>query len=203
MTTCKAQAEHSRTLLIETALRLFVAQGYKATPISQILDEAGMARGGLYHHFPDGKKELFAEVVEYVDEPFHHGLEDIVNRVDSPIERIAAAWKLLLGLAAEPAFAKIVLVEATAVDPGAWTGSGQYQLLRATVEEAIAAGELLPMPVDAVASTLFGAIRRMADYVAVASEPDEAARDGDEVLATLLHGLRPETAKVRRGSRSH
>ncbi|MEZ5179816.1 MAG: TetR family transcriptional regulator [Acidimicrobiales bacterium] len=47
MTTRRAQAEQSRTLLIETALRLFVAQGYEATPISQILDEAGMARGAL------------------------------------------------------------------------------------------------------------------------------------------------------------
>lgn len=191
MTTRKAQAAQSRTLLIETALRLFVTQGYEATPISQILDEAGMARGALYHHFPDGKRELFSEVVEHVDEPFHHGLDRIVATVASPVGRIVAAWQLLLGLAAEPRFAKIVLVEATAVDPGAWTGTGQYVLLRATVEEAIAAGELRPLPVDAVASTLFGAIRRTADYVAVADDPTAAARDGDQVLATLLDGLRP------------
>lgn len=190
VTTRKVQAERSRALLIDTALRLFVAQGYEATPISQILDEADMARGALYHHFPDGKRELFAEVVEYVDEPFHHGLDNIVETVSSPVERIVAAWKLLLGLAAEPTFAKIVLIEATAVDPGAWTGSDQYLLLRATVEEAIAAHEVRALPVDAVASTLFGAIRRMADYVAVAENPTVAARDGDEVLATLLQSLR-------------
>jgi len=191
VTSRKAQAERSRTLLIETALRLFVAQGYDGTPVSQILDEAGMARGALYHHFPDGKRELFAEVVEHVDEPFHHGLDHIVETVTSPVERIVAAWRLLLGLAAEADFAKIVLIEATAVDPGAWTGSGQYQLLRATVEEAIAAGELQPLPVDAVASPLFGAIRRMADYVAVADHPADAARDGDAVLTTMLDALRP------------
>jgi AcrR family transcriptional regulator len=150
-----------------------------------------MARGALYHHFPDGRRELFSEVVEYVDEPFHHGIDDIVETVSSPVERIVAAWKLLLGLAAEPAFARIVLVEATAVDPGGWTGQGQYVLLRATVEEAIALGQLRALPVDAVASTLFGAIRRMADFVAVAADPAEAAREGDEVLATLLEGLRP------------
>jgi AcrR family transcriptional regulator len=191
VTTRKEQAEQSRTRLIETALRLFLAQGYEATSVSEILDEAGMARGALYHHFPDGKRELFAEVVEYVDEPFHHGLEHIVATVASPVERIIAAWKLLLSLAAQPAFARIVLVEATAVDPGGWTGQGQYVLLRVTVEEAIAAGELRPMPVDAVASTLFGAIRRMADFVAVAPDPAVAAREGDEVLTTLLEGLRP------------
>lgn len=191
VTTRKSQAEQSRSLLIDIALHLFATQGYEATPISQILDAAGMARGALYHHFPDGKRELFTEVVELVDEPFHHGIDDIVEAVTSPVERIVAAWKLLLDLAAEEHFARIVLIEATAVDPGAWTGTGQYLLLRATVEEAIAAGELRALPVDAVSSTLFGAIRRMADFVAVAEDPVAAARDGDEVLHTLLDGLRP------------
>lgn len=198
MTTRKAQKEQSRTLLIQTALRLFLAQGYEATPISQILDEAGMARGALYHHFPDGKRELFAEVVELADEPFHHGLDEIVATVTSPVERIVAAWKLLLGLAAQAEFARIVLVEATAVDPGAWTGSGQYQLLRATIEEAVAAGELQPLPVDAMASTLFGAIRRTADFVAVADDPAQAAEDGDEVLTILLQSFRPSKRARRR-----
>lgn len=119
--------------------------------------------------------------------------------MSSPVERIVAAWKLLLGLAAEPVFATIVLVQATAVDPGAWTGTGQYQLLRATIEEAIAAGELQPLPVDAVASTLFGAIRRTADYVAVADDPAQAAKDGDEVLTLLLASFRtPKRARRRK-----
>ena len=46
---------------------------------------------------------------------------------------VAVFVQKLLGLAAEPVFATIVLVQATAVDPGAWTGTGQYQLLRATI----------------------------------------------------------------------
>lgn len=190
VTTRKAQAEQSKSLLIATALRLFVERGYDATPISLILEEAGMARGALYHHFPDGKRELFEEVVEHVDEPFHHGLDEIVATVESPVERIVAAWRLLLGLAAQSDFARIVLVEASAVDPGAWTGSDQYQLLRATLEEAIAVGELTSLPVDAMASTLFGAIRRTADFVAVSEHPSEAAREGDEVLAVILDSFR-------------
>ena len=48
MTTRKEQAANSRALLVDTARRLFVDQGYEATPVSQILDEADMARGALY-----------------------------------------------------------------------------------------------------------------------------------------------------------
>jgi AcrR family transcriptional regulator len=191
MTSRKEQAERSRSRLVETALRLFAEQGYEATSISQILDAAGMARGALYHHFPEGKRELFGEVVEVADHPFHEGLDDIVANVASPVRRIEAGWQLVLDLATDPVFAKIVLIEAQAVAPEAWTGGSQFQLLRATIEEAVAAGELRPVPVDAAASTLFGAIRRMADFVAGADDPAQAARDGDTVLRALLDGLRP------------
>lgn len=190
MTRRKEQAERSRSLLIDTALRLFVAQGYEATSVSQILEAAGMARGALYHHFPEGKRELFGEVVEVADHPFHTGLDEIVATVASPMGRVEAGWKLVLDLATDPVFAKIVLVEAQAVAPDAWTGGAQFQLLRATLAEAIAAGEIRPVPVDAAASTLFGAIRRMADYIATAEDPVQAARDGDLVLRALVDGLR-------------
>lgn len=190
VTSRKEQAEQSRAKLIATALRLFVAQGYEATPVSQILDEAGMARGALYHHFPDGKKDLFGEVVEVADHDFHEGLDRIVAEVESPVERIVAAGRLVLDLAAEPVFAKIVLVEAPVVMPGAWSGGGQYLLLRDTLAEAIAAGEVRPLPLDATASLLFGAIRRMADAVAVADDPAALAAEGVAVLDVLLDGLR-------------
>lgn len=190
MTSRKEQAEQSRARLIDTALQLFVEQGYEATPVSQILDSAGMARGALYHHFPGGKRELFAEVVEVADHDFHTGLDRIVADVASPLDRIYAAWSLVLRLAAERTFARIVLIEAPVVMPGAWSGGGQYLLLRDTLAEAMAAGEVRELPLDATASILFGAIRRMADVVAVADDPATAARDGEVALTAVLDGLR-------------
>ena len=190
MSSRKAQAEQSKALLVDTALRLFVEQGYEATSVSQILEAAGMARGALYHHFPDGKKDLFGEVVEVADHEFHEGLERIVAEVASPVERIEAAGRLVLDLATDPTFARIILVEAAIVMPGAWTGGGEYQLLRDTLAEAIDAGELRPTPLDATASMLFGAIRRMADMVAIADDPAPLAAEGVEVLGALLDGLR-------------
>lgn len=56
--------DRSRTALLDTAALLFRRQGYAATGVNQILEVAEVRAGSLYHHFPDGKAELAAAVVE-------------------------------------------------------------------------------------------------------------------------------------------
>lgn len=56
--------DRSRAALVRSAGVLFRRQGYAATGLNQILDEAGVKAGSLYHHFPGGKQELAAAVVE-------------------------------------------------------------------------------------------------------------------------------------------
>lgn len=191
VTTRKAQAAQSKAHLIDTALRLFVDQGYESTPISQILDEAGMARGALYHHFPDGKQQLFVAVVDVVDHQLHEGFERIATTIESPVEQITAGIDVLLRLATDRPFARIILIEAAAVMPGAWTDGSEFVLLRDTLQRAMAAGEIRKMPLDAATSTLYGAARRAADFVARSDDPKRSARECRKVLHALLDGLRP------------
>lgn len=191
VTTRKDQAARSRARLVDTALRLFVDQGYDATPISQILDEAEMARGALYHYFPEGKKQLFVEVVEVVDHQLHEGFDEITATIDAPIEQIAAGFGLLLSLAADRRFARIILIEAAAVMPGAWADGSEFVLLRDTLRRAMDAGEIRPMPLGAATSSLYGAARRAADFVARSDDPNQSATDCRSVLQALLDGLRP------------
>ena len=190
VSTRKEQAAASRARFVNAALELFVAQGYEATSISQVLAATGMARGALYHHFPDGKKALFLAVVDVVDEAFHHGIEKILRTIDSPVEQISAAFDLLLRLAADPAFARIILIEAATVVPGAWAEGSEFVMLRAALEQAIAAGEIRKVPLDAAASTLYGAARRAADLVARSERPKRVAAECREVLSLLLDGMR-------------
>jgi len=189
MTTRQEQAAQSRSLLIDVALRLFVDQGYEATPVSQILSDAGMARGALYHHFPDGKKQLFIEVVDVVDHQLHEGFEEIITTITSPIAQIQAGFDLLVRLAADRVFARIILIEAASVMPGAWSTGSEYVLLRDALERAIAAGEIVSVPLDAATSTLYGAARRAADFVANSSDPHQTAAECSTVLAAVLKGF--------------
>jgi AcrR family transcriptional regulator len=190
VTTRKEQAALSRSRLVDTALDLFVEQGYEATSVGQILDRTEMARGALYHHFPEGKKQLFLEVIDVVDHQLHEGFDGIMDGVDSPVEQIAAGFEVLLRLAADRTFARIVLIEAAAVFPGAWTDGSEFQLLRDALSRAVKAGEIRKLPLDAATATLYGAARRAADFVARAEDPTAAAKDCGKVLRSLLDGLR-------------
>ncbi|MFZ1162642.1 TetR/AcrR family transcriptional regulator [Mycobacterium sp.] len=56
--------DRSRAALIDTAATLFRRQGYAATGLNQILEEAAVKPGSMYHHFPRGKQQLAAAVVD-------------------------------------------------------------------------------------------------------------------------------------------
>lgn len=63
MTTDKETERPPREKLLEAAAELFVAHGYDGTGLSEILKQAGVSKGGFYHHFPT-KLALYDEVIQ-------------------------------------------------------------------------------------------------------------------------------------------
>jgi TetR/AcrR family transcriptional regulator, lmrAB and yxaGH operons repressor len=94
--------DRSRAALIDTAATLFRRQGYAATGLNQILEEAGVKAGSLYHHFPGGKQELAAAVVDSAGSDIEKLLRSALAR-DVPVETVVGQWVDLLaaGLAAD------------------------------------------------------------------------------------------------------
>jgi TetR/AcrR family transcriptional regulator, lmrAB and yxaGH operons repressor len=94
--------DRSRTALIDKAASLFRRQGYAATGLNQILEEAGVKPGSLYHHFPQGKQQLAAAVVETQGT----GIEQLLRRflaTGRPVADVVDRWVDLLaaGLASD------------------------------------------------------------------------------------------------------
>ena len=57
----KEKSEETRTRIVEAAHDLFLAQGFAATSMRQIVQRAGVTMGGVYNHFPS-KQELWSAV---------------------------------------------------------------------------------------------------------------------------------------------
>lgn len=73
----------TRARLVEAALELFGTQGFHATSVKAIADEAGLTKGALYHHFAS-KDELLREIHdEYVDHQLRE-FDRIVAEYDDP-----------------------------------------------------------------------------------------------------------------------
>jgi AcrR family transcriptional regulator len=57
------RGEATRQRILEAAQESFASQGYDATSVAEICRQAGVTKGGFYHHFPS-KQALFLELLE-------------------------------------------------------------------------------------------------------------------------------------------
>lgn len=77
--TRKEQKEYRRMQILQTALTLFVHQGYHGTKTSQISKTAGISEGLLFHYFPT-KENLLEELVKFgvtgMEYPLHLNPEE-------------------------------------------------------------------------------------------------------------------------------
>jgi AcrR family transcriptional regulator len=84
-----------RDQLIDTALRLFAKNGYRATGIDTILEEAGVAKMTLYHHFKS-KDELILAALRRRDEEWRSWFtQEVESRSPTPRGRLVALFDVL------------------------------------------------------------------------------------------------------------
>jgi TetR/AcrR family transcriptional regulator, lmrAB and yxaGH operons repressor len=58
----------SRTRMVHSAASLISSRGVSATSFSDVLADSGAPRGSIYHHFPDGKKQLAEDAIRWTSE---------------------------------------------------------------------------------------------------------------------------------------
>jgi AcrR family transcriptional regulator len=93
--------------------------GYVGTPVAEVLRRAGVSRETFYR-FYDGKLDCFLATFDLIGEILTDHLARALDGSGDPLERWEQSFEAYLELlAAEPGFARIVLVEVHAAGPEA------------------------------------------------------------------------------------
>jgi AcrR family transcriptional regulator len=93
----------ARERLLETADRLFYAEGVHAVGISRILEEADVARGSLFYNF-SGKDELVAAYLERRYQDRRERTAQHQDGLSDPVEKVLAAFDALADVVALPTY---------------------------------------------------------------------------------------------------
>jgi AcrR family transcriptional regulator len=192
----RTQAERSeatRAALLEVARRLFAERGYAGVGTEEIVREAGVTRGALYHHF-DGKRDLLRAVYEQLESEIAEDLAERAVPGASVLETLRSGAGRFLDHCLEPEVQRIALLDAPAVlgweqwrAIGARYGLG---LIAGLLTAGIEAGEIRRQPVDPLAHALLGALDEVAMLVARAEDPRAARAEAGETLELLVEALR-------------
>ena len=182
------RTEATRALLIAAARRLFSEKSYAETGTPEIVAEAGVTRGALYHHFAD-KQALFRAVAE---EEAAAVAEEIETAAPDDMDARAAlvtGSKAYLEAMQAPGRTRLLLLDGPAVLGRAGMdeidGRHGTRTLREGLAIAMRAGAIHKLPLAALTSQLAAAF----DRAALAVDAGSPLADQMQVITALIDGL--------------
>jgi AcrR family transcriptional regulator len=191
----------TRQKILEAARKMFLRNGYEATTMRAIAEEAEYTATAIYHHFRN-KDALLTELCSIDFRALAQAFLRI-GRVPDPLERLAKIGEAYVDFAyANPMQYRLMFMTPRPEGfgtHGAHQGDPSedaYDMLRQTCAEAIASGRLRPEldDPDALAQIAWGAVHGVVSLQIV--KGDDASfqwRDARELArtscATLVRGM--------------
>ena len=80
----------SKEKAIAKLIPIFRQYGYEGTTLSMLSKASGLGKASLYHHFPQGKEEMIAEVFNYMGNHFSQLVLQPLKEPGKPQDKIAA-----------------------------------------------------------------------------------------------------------------
>lgn len=191
METRRTQAERreeTRGQLLAAARALFAEKGFAETSTPEIVAQAGVTRGALYHHFAD-KTALFAAVVEAEHAAVAGGIEAAGDTMPSdPVAALLAGGEAFFAAMRDEGRRRILLVDAPAVLGRAALDEIDarhgLETLVCGLRDAMDAGAIRRLPILPLAQ-LFGALFDRAALAPVEQQPEF-----QQAMAAMVEGLR-------------
>ncbi|WP_151702202.1 TetR family transcriptional regulator [Nitrincola alkalilacustris] len=203
----KAEAEQTRELLLEVAMRTFSEKGLANTSLKEVAAEAGVTHGALYWHFKN-RDELLRQLYFQVESPFEAqyieqqqaARQNALNALTLYLKGILAVmaseplqqqgYRLFrLQAANRPELA--LLQEQLTADAEEWRG-----YIRSFLKMAQKRKELKKKAdIDQLADNLYLAIFGLLDLALSAPDRFSLVKNGSALVDMLMLGLRAQVAK--------
>lgn len=191
----RSQEESNETIsqLKEVARKHFTEHGYAATVLDEIVKEANLTRGAVYHHF-GSKKGLFLAVLESVQ-------KEVAERVESEAAQSEDVWEqLILGCrafvtaAVENKNKRIMLIDGPAVlGWETWRSmdeQGSMRLLHEQLQLMQKQGYFKSVSIESLTHILSGALNESALWIAQMPNVIESVEETMQIISLLLERFR-------------
>ncbi len=194
MPTQAERTEATRGRLISTARRLFAEKGFAATSTEEILSEAAVSRGALYHHFPS-KTDLFQAAFEQVeDELTAQVLQAATEDGETdPMRILQFGFDAFLDQCLNPEVQRIVMLDGpTVLGWDLWHELDEryaFGTIKTVLTVAADIGRIQESAIDPLSHLLLGAIMQAGMVVARSDDPLTAKRAMTDTFAEIVSAL--------------
>jgi AcrR family transcriptional regulator len=188
------RTEATRGRLISTARRLFAEKGFAATSTEEILSEAAVSRGALYHHFPS-KTDLFQAAFEQVEDEVTAQVLQAASKdgETDPLRILQLGFDAFLDQCLNPEVQRIVMLDGpTVLGWDLWHELDEryaFGTLKTVLTVAADIGRIEESAVDPLSHLLLGAIMQAGMVVARSDDPLTAKRAMTDTFAGIVSAL--------------
>lgn len=194
----KEDAHETIVKLVEVARKHFTERGYAESSMEEMVTEAKLTRGALYHHF-GSKKGLFQAVLESIQTEIGERVEAEAAQSDDAWEQLLLGCRAFVAAAVEPRIRRILLIDGPAVlGWDAWRRMDEENSMRHLREQLQfmqREGCLKPVPLDAMTHFLSGALNESALWIAQSPDDGQGLEETMTVISHFLKGF--DNEKVR------
>ncbi|MGH1349985.1 MAG: TetR/AcrR family transcriptional regulator [Methyloligellaceae bacterium] len=193
MATKAEKSNQTRSTVIEEARKIFARDGYAKASLSEIVRNAKVTTGAIYHHYGD-KKGLFTAVAEHLEQEILAIIADRISTISSDWERLEKGVYYTLDVCSRPDIQRIVFQDApTVVGLHEWREiemKYSFGIMMQNIQSLSEQGKISGGSPELVAQILLGTIIEAAHAVALAEDKELALNQARETVLTMLRAIK-------------
>lgn len=186
-----------RRQILHTAKRIFSEKGYHNASVSDIIDEAGIARGTFYLYFSN-KRDIFDKLLNNLLEELDQRIRpvDLSEGQPEPLEQVRDNIRRVLELVVkEPELIQILLHHSAGLDQRSAEAVRMFydkvlQLIERSLELGMQMGLVRPCSTRIAASCILGTVKEVLNSLTSSEEsPPPIDVVVDEIIQYGLNGI--------------